>query len=99
MKKMSFNELVGYFFSFFSFFFLGPFLRRKEVPRLRVDSELQLPASTTAAATWDPSCICDLHHSSRQRRRLNPLNWGSFLPAWRIRLNVAQHRHLVSSAG
>ena len=52
MKKMSFNELVGYFFSFFSFFFLGPFLRRKEVPRLRVDSELQLLAYTTA--TPDP---------------------------------------------
>ena len=26
--------------------------------------ELQLPASTTAAATQDPSRVCDLHHSS-----------------------------------
>ena len=25
-------------------------------------------------ATWDPSCICDLNHSSRQRWILNPLN-------------------------
>ena len=25
-------------------------------------------------STWDPSCICNLHHSSRQRRILNPLS-------------------------
>ena len=43
-----------------------------EVPRLGVESELQLPAYTTA--TRDPSHVCDLHHSSRQRRILNPLN-------------------------
>ena len=40
-----------------------------EVPRLGIESELQLPASTTAT----PSLICDLHHSSRQHRILNPL--------------------------
>ena len=22
---------------------------------------------------WDPSCVCDLHHSSQQRQILNPL--------------------------
>ena len=43
-----------------------------EVPRLRVKSELQLPAYTTATATQDPSLVCDLHHSSRQF--LNLLN-------------------------
>ena len=31
-----------------------------EVPRLGVESELQLPAYTTATATWDPSHICEL---------------------------------------
>ena len=63
------------FFSFFlSFFFLGPPLRHMEVPRLGVSSELQLPAYATATATLDPSHICDLHHSSRQRRSLNPLS-------------------------
>ena len=29
-----------------------------------VESELPLPAYTTATATPDPSLICDLHHSS-----------------------------------
>ena len=31
------------------------------------ESELQLPVYTTATATPDPSHICDLHHSLRQR--------------------------------
>ena len=30
-----------------------------EVPRLGVELELQLPAYTTATATWDPSRTCD----------------------------------------
>ena len=59
---------------FFSVFFsLGPHLRYMEVPGLRVKSELQLPAYTTASATQDPSHICDLHHSSQQCWILNPL--------------------------
>ena len=33
-----------------------------EVPRLGVQSELQLPAFTTATATRDPGRVCDLHH-------------------------------------
>ena len=49
-------------------------LRPMEVPRLGVKSELQLPASTTATATQDPSCVFDLHHSSRQQWILNPLS-------------------------
>ena len=44
-----------------------------EVPRPGVESELQLPAYTTATATQDPSCVCDLQHSSRQHQILNPL--------------------------
>ena len=63
-------------FDFLSFFF--GFLRlhpwRMEVPRLGVESELQLPASTTATAMRDPSHICDLHHSSWQPWVLNPLS-------------------------
>ena len=43
-----------------------------EVLRLGVKMELQLLAYTTATATWDPSHICDLHHSSQQRQILNP---------------------------
>ena len=38
-----------------------------EVTRLGVQLELQLPAYTTATARQDPSCVCDLHHSSRQQ--------------------------------
>ena len=44
-----------------------------EVPRLGVESELQLPAHTTATATQDLSRICDLCHSSQQWQMLNPL--------------------------
>ena len=41
-----------------------------EVPRLGVESELQLLAYTTATAMLDLSCVCDLHHSSQQCRVL-----------------------------
>ena len=54
------------------FFFLGPHLRRMEIPRLGVKWELQLPAYATA--TRDLSCICDLRCSSQQRQVLNPLS-------------------------
>ena len=48
---------------FFFFCFLGPHVQHMKAPRLEVKSELQLPAYTTATATKDLSCICDLHHS------------------------------------
>ena len=54
----------------FLLFYLGPHLWHMEVPRLGVKSELQLPAYATAAATWDPSRVCDLPHSWI----LNPLS-------------------------
>ena len=44
-----------------------------KVPRLGVESELQLPAYATATAMQDPSSICDLHHSSQQCCILTPL--------------------------
>ena len=54
------------------FFFLLCFLESHpwcmETPRLGIESELQLPAYTTATAISDPSRVCSLHHSSRQRR-------------------------------
>ena len=59
-------------FSFLFFVILGPHLWHMEVPRLGVESELQLPPYTTAPATWDPSHVCDLYHRSRQRWILNP---------------------------
>ena len=44
------------------------------VPRLRVESELQLPAYTTVTAVQDPSRLCDLYHSSWQHWIPNPLS-------------------------
>ena len=58
---------------FFFFFFLGSYPQHMEVPRLDVQSELQLPPCTTATATPDLSWICNLRHSSQQCRILNPL--------------------------
>ena len=54
-------------------YFLRLHLWHMEIPRLAVKLELQLPAYTTATATQEPSCICDLHHSAQQRWSLNPL--------------------------
>ena len=56
------------------FFFKGPHPQHMEISRLGFESELQLPAYTTATATSDPSCICDLHHSSWQCQIINPLS-------------------------
>ena len=40
--------------------FLGPHPQHMQVPRLGVKLELQLPVYTTATATADLSCLCDL---------------------------------------
>ena len=61
---------------FFFFFLLGLHPRHMDAPGLGVQAELQLPAYTTATAMQDPSRLCDLHHSSQQRRILNPLSKG-----------------------
>ena len=59
-----------YLFIYLSFAFFRLHLQHMEVPRLGVGSELQLPTYTTdttyntAMATWDPSHICNLYHSS-----------------------------------
>ena len=60
------------FFVCFSFSFLGPHPRHKEVPMLGVKSELHLLVYTTATATPGPSYVCDLYHSSWQHRILHP---------------------------
>ena len=53
-------------FYFYFLAFLGPHSQHLVVPRLEVKLKPQLPAYTTATVKQDPSCICDLHHSSRQ---------------------------------
>ena len=65
---------VCLFVCLFFFGFLGTHMWHMEVSRLGVKLELQLPAYTTATATWDLSFICDLHHSSQQGQILNPLS-------------------------
>ena len=58
--------------SLFVFGFVKPHSRHMEVPRLGVESEPQLPAYATTAATSAPSHICKLHHSPQQYQILNP---------------------------
>ena len=71
------------------FFFLSPHLQHLAVPGLGVESELQLPAYTTATAVQDLSRICDLCCSFGQRRILNPgIQWGQAL-------NTHSHGHCV----
>ena len=65
----------------FCFCFLGLHLWHMEVPRLGVESELQLLAFATATATQDPSCICSLHHISQQCQILNPKRGLGIKPA------------------
>ena len=74
---------IFYFLIFLSLVLLGLHPRHMEVPRLGVQWELLLPAYITATATAmpDPSCVCTLHHSSRQRRILNPMSKAGVEPA------------------
>ena len=68
------GKCVFCFLPFFLLFaFLQPHLQCMEVPRLGFESELQLPAYTTATAMPDLSRVCDLHHSSQQRKVHKPL--------------------------
>ena len=66
--------LFFFLFLFLSFVFLGPHPWHTEVPRLGVELELQLMAYATVTSAPDLSHICDLYHSSRQCRILNPLS-------------------------
>ena len=76
------DELILILFIYlFIFCFLGLHLQHTELPRLGVESELQLPAYTTAIAMWDPSFICDLHRSSWQCRILSPHSEPGIEPA------------------
>ena len=60
-----------------------------EVTRLVIELELQL------TAVWDPSCVCDLSHSSQQRQILSPpseaRDWTCLLMDTRRVLNLLSH--------
>ena len=66
--------LIFFFFFFGLLSFLGLHPWHTEAPRQGAESELQLPAYATATATGYLSRIFHLHHSSQQRRSLNPLS-------------------------
>ena len=70
---LTYHDYGIYHSIFLSFFFLGLRLWHIEVLGLGAGSELQLPY-VAARAMWDPSCICNLHRSSRQHGFLNPLS-------------------------
>ena len=74
MSLGTFGLCQFFFFFFFFFCFLGPHPQHMEIPRLGVKLELQPQAYTTATATWDPSHICNLYHSSQQHWIPNPLS-------------------------
>ena len=82
------------------FFFLRAAPWHMEVPRLGVESELLLPAYTTATTTPDPRHVCDLHHSSQQRWILNPLSEARdqtcnlMVPAGFVSTAPRRERHL-----
>ena len=61
------------FFVFCFFVFFGPHPRHEEVPRLGVESKLQLLAYTTATTTQDPSFICGPPHNLWQCQIFSPL--------------------------
>ena len=89
-KQMTLGNLCSY--SFFFFFFLGLHLWHMEVPRLGVESELQLPTYTTATAMQDPSRgTCrekqiNIEKSTKSRQRViqhakvRPLSLHHFRP-------------------
>ena len=61
-------------FWFVCFLLFWATLLHMEVPRLGVESEMQLPDYATATATWDLSCVCDVQCSSWQCGILKPLS-------------------------
>jgi len=68
-----------------------------EVPRLGVKLELRLPAYTTATAIPDPSLVCNLHHSTRQRQILNPLSDAR--NQTHVLMDISQIRFRCATAG
>ena len=54
----------------FGFFLMATPARARD----QIEWQLHAYATATAIATPDMGCICDLHHSFRQRQILDPLN-------------------------
>ena len=91
--------LIVFCFVLSFLFFLGLHPQHMEVPRLGVESELQLPACATATATPDPSQVCYLHHGLQQCQILNPLSEARIKPvsSWMLIrfISIGAHRELL----
>ena len=61
---------------FFFFVFLGLHMCHMEVPRVGVESELQLPAYTTATATPDLNYVFDLHLTATHSNSRSLTHWA-----------------------
>ena len=95
-SSLSFCFCFFLFFVFLFFCFLGLHPWHMEVPRLGVELELLLLlAYTTAMATRNPHCFCDLHDSSKQCLILNPMGeakgWNNILMDISQILNLLSH--------
>ena len=64
----------SFFFSFLFFYFLKLYPWHMEVPRLGVESELQMLAYITATAMWNLSQVCNPHWNWGQLWIHNPLS-------------------------
>ena len=71
-KNSTKNNFLCVFVCLFCFSMAAPTAYRSS--QARGWAGLQLLAYTTATATWDPSHVCDLRHSSWQCRIVNPLS-------------------------
>ena len=66
--------LIFFFFCLFAIYWAAPVAYVGSQARGRIGD---VPASLArATATWDLSCVCNLHHSSQQRWIVNPLSKG-----------------------
>ena len=66
--------LLLFFFSVSCLFRATPAVYGSSQTRGLIGSVAASHATATATATPDPGCVCDLHHSSRQRHILNTLS-------------------------
>ena len=97
-KPLALTTILTYSLLFILFFFfLGPHLQHIDVPRLGVESELQLPTYTTATATLDLSYKCHRHHSLWQCQILNSLSKAR--GRTRVLMDTSQIQFLLSHIG
>ena len=77
--------------------FLGLHPQHMEVPRLGVKLELQVLVYTTATAVPDPSCVCDIQHSSQICQIINPLSKARYQT--HVLMDSSQYHHQCAKTG